>query len=100
MDPSVLISFDFILELSHCDIVLATMERGRVSDEVVKKATGKTWDSWFALLDKSGAKKMDHTEIANFLSTKHIPNGWWAQMVTVEYERTQDKRVIEHPLRG
>ena len=70
------------------------MERGRVSDEAVKKATGKTWDAWFLILDKAGAKKMNHTEIAHFLSTRHISNGWWAQMVTVEYERIQGKRKI------
>lgn len=70
------------------------MERGRVSDEAVKKATGKTWDSWFALLDKARAKQMNHTEIAYLLSTKYISNGWWAQMVTVEYERVQGKRKV------
>jgi hypothetical protein len=70
------------------------MERGRVSDEAVKKATGKTWDSWFALLDKAGGKKMNHMEIAHFLSTRYISNGWWAQMVTVEYERVQGKRKV------
>ncbi len=70
------------------------MERGRVSDEAVKKATGKTWDSWFALLNKAHAKQMNHSEIAHFLSTKYIKNGWWAQMVTVEYERVQGKRKI------
>ncbi len=68
------------------------MERGRVSDDVVKKATGKTWDEWFMLLNKAGVKQMDHSEIAHFLSTRYISNGWWAQMVTVEYERMLAKR--------
>jgi hypothetical protein len=71
------------------------MERGRVSDEVVKKATGKTWESWFVLLHKAGAHTMDHSEIAHLLSTKYISNGWWAQMVTVEYERRQGSRKLE-----
>lgn len=70
------------------------MERGRVSDEAVKKATGQTWGSWFTLLDKARAKQMSHSEIAHFLSTKYINNGWWAQMVTVEYERVQGKRKV------
>ena len=70
------------------------MERGRVSDEAVMKATGKDWGSWFALLNKARAKNMGHTEIAHFLSTKYIKNGWWAQMVTVEYERLLGKRKV------
>ncbi len=77
-----------------------TQERGRVSDEAVKKATGKAWNQWFALLDKAGAKKMNHTEIAHWLSTQHIPSGWWAQMVTVEFERAQGKRKVNENAEG
>jgi len=68
------------------------MTRGRVSDEAVEKATGKRWDRWFSILQKAGASDMNHTEIAYLLSTKYIKNGWWAQMVTVEYERTLRKK--------
>jgi hypothetical protein len=70
------------------------MERGRVSDEAVKKTTGKTWDEWFSILDTAGAKRMNHTEIAHLISTRHISNGWWAQMVAVEYERLHRKRKV------
>jgi hypothetical protein len=83
----------FSEDLSHYDIVRA-MERGRVSDEAVKKQTGKTWDQWFVILNKAGCREMDHTEIAHFLSTEYIKNGWWAQMVTVEYERASGARKI------
>lgn len=76
------------------------MERGRVSDEAVKKATGKTWGQWFSILHKAGAKKMSHTEMAHLLSTKHIKNGWWAQMVTVEYERAFKKRAVNQYSEG
>ena len=68
------------------------MTKGRVSDEVVKKATGKVWARWFSILNKAGAEDMSHTEIAHLLSTEHISNGWWAQMVTVEYERVIKKK--------
>jgi hypothetical protein len=77
----------------------------KTSDEAVKKATGKNWAQWFALLDKSGAKKKPHREIVQWLFDKHLgkkggsinvisSGGWWSQMVTVEYERTRGIRLV------
>ena len=31
-----------------------------VSDDAVKAKTGKKWDEWFKVLDKAGARMMDH----------------------------------------
>jgi hypothetical protein len=62
-----------------------------ISDEAVRKKTGKGWKEWFALLDRAGAKKMSHAEIAQHLDGIGVP-GWWAQMVTVEYERARGSR--------
>ena len=59
----------------------------RMSDDAVKAKTGKTWKEWFAVLDRAGAKKMTHQEIANYLHTKHDVPPWWTQMVTVTYEQ-------------
>ena len=42
-----------------------------VSDDAVKAKTGKKWDEWFKVLDKAGARMMDHTEIAQ-LAQKQI----------------------------
>lgn len=64
-----------------------------VSDEAVRKATGKGWKQWFALLDKAGARKMSHTEIATWLYEKAGCPGWWSQMVAVSYERKRGLRV-------
>ena len=33
------------------------MPTSRISDEAVRKKTGRDWKGWFALLDKAGAKK-------------------------------------------
>ena|GEM_PF-1449937 len=63
----------------------------RISDEAVRKKTGRDWKGSFALLDKAGAKKMAHKEIAQHLGSIGVP-GWWAQMVTVEYERARGLR--------
>jgi uncharacterized protein YndB with AHSA1/START domain len=64
----------------------------RMSDDAVKAKTGKTWKQWFATLDKAGAYKMNHQEIAKYLSTKQGVGPWWQQMVTVTYEQARGLR--------
>lgn len=59
----------------------------KISDEAVKKRTGKVWSEWFALLNKAGAKKMEHKSIAELLNKKHGLTDWWSQTVTVQYEQ-------------
>lgn len=67
----------------------------KISDAAVRNATGKGWDAWFALLDGEGAETLPHKQIARLLYDKgYIENGWWCQMVTVEYERARGKRVL------
>ena len=41
--------------------------------EAVKAKTGKDWAGWFAVLDRAGARKMSHTEIATRLYERHPP---------------------------
>jgi len=59
----------------------------RISNEAVKKSTGKIWSEWFVLLNKEGAKKMEHKAIAEKLHKKYGLSGWWSQMITVQYEQ-------------
>ena len=59
----------------------------KISDDAVKRGTGKIWKQWFSVLDKAGAKKMEHKAIAKLLNTKYGLSGWWSQMVTVQYEQ-------------
>lgn len=67
----------------------------RISDDAVRKATGKRWDEWFALLDSEGAEALPHKQIVRMLHDKgHIASGWWRQTVTVGYERARGKRVL------
>ncbi len=88
----------------------------KTSDAAVKKATGKTWQQWFALLDKTGAKKLPHKEIARLLYHRHFGgaprggrsfapdvaqrSGWWSQMITVEYERARGLRAVNQTSTG
>ncbi|MDQ5977623.1 MAG: hypothetical protein QG602_595, partial [Verrucomicrobiota bacterium] len=64
----------------------AADQYGGISSAAVKKATGRTWAEWFAVLDKAGAAKLPHKEIALRLQRTHRLADWWGQMVTVGYE--------------
>jgi hypothetical protein len=66
---------------------------GGISSAAVGKATGRTWAEWLALLDKAGARKMPHREIALRLQTRHKVPQWWSQMVAVGYEQARGLRV-------
>jgi uncharacterized protein YndB with AHSA1/START domain len=66
-----------------------------ISSKSVQKATGKTLEEWYKIIDREGGKKMTHREIARMLyDKKYIKSGWWCQMVTVQYEYTTNRRVI------
>jgi hypothetical protein len=63
-----------------------------ISSEAVRAKTGKGWAEWFAVLDKAGAAKWSHKEIASFLHEQQCGN-WWSQMVAVGYEQARGLRV-------
>lgn len=63
-----------------------------MSDAVVAKKTGRTWKEWVSVLDRDGAAKLAHREIAELLHGRHAVPDWWAQMVTVGYERIRGLR--------
>src|SRR5687767_7896682 len=65
-----------------------------VSDASVHKATGKSWDEWFALLDAWHGTTHNHTEIARHVYETYGIDGWWAQNVTVGYERARGMRAL------
>jgi uncharacterized protein YndB with AHSA1/START domain len=67
------------------------LELTRMSDEAVAAKTGKTWPQWVATLDAMGASSMPHREIATRVYDLGVP-GWWAQNVTVGYERIRGLR--------
>lgn len=65
----------------------------RPSDDAVRDATGRSWDEWFELLDRWGARDRKHGDIARHLVDEHGVGGWWAQSVTVAYERARGMRL-------
>jgi hypothetical protein len=65
----------------------------RPSAEKVEAATGRRWDGWFSILDRWGARNRKHGETATFLMEQHDVPGWWAQSITVWYERARGMRL-------
>lgn len=55
------------------------------SDDAVRASTGKGWEEWRRIIDGHGIT--DHAAIASRLQESHGLDGWWAQTVTVGYER-------------
>lgn len=71
-----------------------------MADEGIRKGTGRGWDDWFRDLDAWGARARTHTEIARHVHTTFDINGWWAQAVTVGYERARGLRAINETTNG
>ena len=65
-----------------------------MSDEAVRSKTGRTWKQWVQQLDAIEATRMSHREIAKHLNESNEISGWWAQMVTVAYERIRGMREV------
>lgn len=71
-----------------------------ISSDAVQKATGKPWTDWIKLLDKDGAAKLPHKEIATHIRGKYGVGDWWCQMVTVGYEQARGLRVKHQTATG
>jgi hypothetical protein len=62
------------------------------SEAALREATGRGWEEWLALLDEWGAASRPHREIARWLREEHGVAGWWAQSITVGFERARGLR--------
>ena len=61
--------------------------------EAVKKATGREWESWCDLIAAWPGHTQGHTAIAAHLHKELGIDAWWAQGVTVGYERITGLRL-------
>jgi hypothetical protein len=64
------------------------------SDAALKAATGCTWERWVRALDHVEAHTWTHRDIAKYVAEKYKVAGWWAQTVTVGYERIKGLRAV------
>ena len=65
-----------------------------MSDAAIKKATGCTWERWVHAFDYVKAYTWPHRQIAEYAHEKFKVPDWWAQTVTVGYERIKGLRAI------
>ncbi len=65
-----------------------------IRDEAVEQTTGKKWQAWFKIHDGWQAKEKGHKQTARYLQDEHGVPGWWAQSITVEYERARGLRAV------
>lgn len=68
--------------------------RAGMSDDAVRAKTGRTWAQWVEALDALGAAQMPHRDIAERVHADWEIPGWWAQTVTVGYERIRGLRDV------
>jgi hypothetical protein len=64
------------------------------SDAVLKEKTGCSWERWVKALDRAKAHSWPHPQIAKYVQEKYKVTSWWAQTVTVGYERIKGLRAI------
>jgi hypothetical protein len=62
-------------------------------DEVVRSNTGRGWEEWRALIDTWPGHEDGHAAVAAWLQEEHGVPGWWAQSVTVGWERITGRRL-------
>jgi hypothetical protein len=63
-----------------------------MSDEAIRRGTGRGWAEWFEILDAWGGTRRAHVEIARYVHDEHGVPGWWSQSVAVGYERARGMR--------
>lgn len=65
-----------------------------MSDAAVRAKTERDWGEWVRALDADGVADLGHGQIAAHVQERYGLSGWWAQTVTVGYERIRGLRAI------
>jgi hypothetical protein len=63
------------------------------SDDLIREQTGRGWDEWRDLIDAWPGHADGHAAVAAWLQEQHGIGGWWAQSVTVGWERITGRRL-------
>jgi hypothetical protein len=71
-------------------IWISSPEQG---EDTILEATGRTWDQWCDLIDAWPGNDEGHTAIAAYVRDDIGVDGWWAQAVTLGYERITGRRL-------
>ncbi len=73
---------------------------GTVSEQRCIEKTGHGFDHWFGVLDTFGARQAGHTKAARHLQQDHGVSAWYAQSITVAYERAHGLRELNQLCSG
>jgi hypothetical protein len=65
-----------------------------MKDDTVKNETGRYLAEWFKVIRQAGMAHASHKHIAAFLCEKSDISSWWAQEITVEYEKHIGRRKL------
>lgn len=78
----------------------ASPAKGGVSEKSVIEKTGHSLDHWFGVLNAFGAATKGHTATAAYLYKEHKVPGWYAQGITLAYERAMGLREVNQACSG
>jgi uncharacterized protein YndB with AHSA1/START domain len=70
------------------------------TDASLRENTGRGWREWLRILDAWGAKERKHGDVVNHLLDEYGVPGWWAQSITIGYERARGLRAKYQTLSG
>ena len=65
-----------------------------VTEPALIEASGHGWEHWLAELDAWGALEHSHRDIAAWLREERGVPGWYAQAITVGFERARGRRAV------
>lgn len=74
--------------------------KGAMSDARILEKTGHDLAYWFGVLDRFGAVEKGHTAAARHLYADLKVPGWYAQSITVSYERARGVRAVNQRVDG
>ena len=82
------------------DAATPVPEALREGEARLVERTGHGWGHWFALLDAFDAAAKGHTATARHVALDHGVDGWYAQQITVQYERARGLRGTNQRMSG
>jgi hypothetical protein len=71
-----------------------------MKESSIVQATGRGRPEWFQTIRTAGKGDAPHREIAEYLHRVHGVSPWWAQEITVEFEKHVGRRVLGQTQEG
>ena len=78
----------------------AATPKGGLSEKTALRITGHGLEHWFRVLDRFGGVEKGHTASARHLAEDHKIEGWYAQGITVAFERARGVRAANQRCDG